>query len=403
MKKILSTMLLTAAGAGVSLYAQSEAKEAPLRVSGLVQIDAKLPEGEQSPTVGVRRGFLRTAYATEWGQAVVQINATESGVNIKDAFIRLQAPGVEWVSFRAGLLFRPFGYEVSYAAAPRETPERVRVITSLFPDERDVGAVLALFAPKKSAFSGLQLELGMVNGNGIAPENKAKYGDVHKDFVGHLSYGKVYDRVSFGVGASYYNGRVMLFANEKQDGAPFHFYDMTTGDTLRNTGKPAGYMIGRSAYGVEGQLTVKTVAGNTTLRTEYLFGRQPGLFDTNVSNCANGYLNRAPGDVYLRPFSGAYVYFIQDVFSPLHTVVCRYDYYDPNRRLSGDNLLTDGDVRYATFGAGYMFNPSPSVRLMAFYEWITNETSHSTSELVSAKFQHNLKDNMLTVRVQYRF
>jgi opacity protein-like surface antigen len=384
------------------LFAQSTANDSPLKISGFIQVEAKFRETEKDgyePAFGVRRGFLKSTYTNEWGQAVLQINATEKGVGIKDAYIKIQPPGVAWINLTAGLYLRPFGYEVSYSASARETPERVRVVTSIFPDERDLGAILTLLAPKNTAINGLKLEFGIVNGNGMASEDKAKYGNLHKDFIGRLSYSKSYSRVNFGIGTSVYSGKVTLFGSGDPD-RPYRAYEMNNGD-FRETNKQGGDMINRSVYGFEGQFTGKTTAGNTTIRAEYLFGTQPGLINTNVSNCAAGYLNGSPGNVYVRPFSGAYVYFIQDIFSPKHSAVFRFDYYDPNTKISGDNLKTDGDVKYTTVGAGYMFNPSSNVRIAALYEWITNETSNSAT--VHDKFQKDIKDNLFTLRLQYKF
>ena len=373
------------------IFAQGDS---PLKISGFIQIDGRFLEtandGYES-TVGVRRGFFKSTYTSEWGQAVMQINVTERSVGLRDAYIKLQPPGVEWINLTAGLFFRPFGYEVSYSAAPRETPERVRVITSIFPDERDIGAVLALLAPKQSSFNGLKLEFGFMNGNGSAFEDKARYGKLHKDFISRLTYNKSLETISFGAGASFYSGKVMLFEG-------FEAFEMFNGD-YRSMNLTGGDMIQRHVYGFEGQFRVKTAAGNSAVRTEYLFGTQPGLRDRSVSNCAAGYLNGSPGNVFLRPFSGAYVYLIQDIFSPKHSAVFRYDYYDPNTKLSGNDLKTDGDVKYTNFGAGYMFNPSSNVRILAFYEWIANEKSASISE----RFQTDVKDNIFTVRLQYRF
>jgi len=384
---------------------QKSIEDFPLKISGVVQVDVKFQEsdnkGSYKPTIGVRRGFLKSTYTNKWGQAVLQINATERGVSIKDAYIKLQIPKVEWVNLTAGLFFRPFGYEVSYSASSRETPERARVITSLFPDERDIGIALTFLGTKKSKINGLKFEVGLMNGNGTALEDKSKYGDVYKDVVGRLFYSKDFDKISFGVGVSGYYGKVMLFENTADTTSPFRAFDMTKGrlDTMNVKG---GGLIDRYVCGFEGQFSVKTRVGKTLLRAEYLFGTQPGRINTNTSNSSTGYLNSAaaPGDVYLRPFTGLYVYLIQDVFSPKHSLVFRYDYYDPNSKFSG-NMLRDGDIKYSTYGAGYMFNPSSNVRILAFYEWIVNEISNSP--FVSQKFQKDIKDNLLTLRLQYKF
>jgi hypothetical protein len=396
-KKILIIIALVVLGAR-DVISQNTNDDSSLKITGFIQVETKFTETENNgyeSTFGVRRGFLKSTYTNAWGQAVLQVNATEKGIQLKDAYIMLQHPNVEWLSLKAGLFVRPFGYEISYSSSNREAPERVRVFTSIFPDERDLGVTLTLLTPNELPFGRLKFEFGFVNGNGIATENKAIYGNSHKDFAGHLTFNKSVDYVSFGIGVSYYNGKVMLF-----DG--LNAYEMKSGN-FQNMHLKGGDMINRSVYGIEGQFFGKTVLGNTAVRAEYLFGTQAGRINTNVSNSSAGYLHSsaAPSDVYLRPFTGAYLYFIQDIFSLKHAAIIRYDFYNPNHKLRGNNLQTDGDVKYATFGVGYMYNPTSYIRISTFYEWITNEQSNAAT--LSEKFQKNTKDNVFTIRLQYKF
>src|SRR6185369_15157895 len=88
----------------------------------------------------VRRGRLKTVYAGENAEYLLQIDATGEGVTLKDAeatFIDTWSP--LGIRFTLGQFKVPFGYEVLQSSADREMPERARVIRALFPDERDRG------------------------------------------------------------------------------------------------------------------------------------------------------------------------------------------------------------------------------------------------------------------------
>jgi len=118
-------------------------------------------------------------------------------------------------------------------------------------------------------------------------------------------------------------------------------------------------------------------------------------------------------DVYSRPFAGYYAYLIQNILqTPLQAVV-KYDVYDPNTMVSGNEIakaVTSGvktgaaDVKYSTLGVGLNYRWSSNVKFMAYYDFVRNET---TSNIVKAStlddLSHDRKDNVFTFRVQYKF
>jgi phosphate-selective porin len=348
----------------------------------------------------VRRGRLKFAYDNENAQAVVQFDITEKGLAIKDAYLTVLDPWINTVSLTGGVFDRPFGYEISYSSSSRETPERSRVFQTLFPGERDLGARLTIRAPKTSNWNFLRLDLGIMDGNGTNVET-----DSYKDFIGHVSATKISsdERLKWGIGASYYNGGFALptttvYSMKEIDGVQaFSAKTVTKGDRSQ-----------RQYYGLDGQISYDGMFGMSQIRAEYLAGSQPGSTSSNASFTA-----AATSDVFNRNFNGYYIYFIQDILSsPLQAVV-RYDVYDPNTAVSGNEIgqaatgavsTNDADVKYSTVGLGLNYRLTSNVKLMAYYDIVKNEmTSNIVNSSTLKDLSHDREDNVFTFRMQYKF
>lgn len=82
----------------------------------------------------------------------------------------------------------------------------------------------------------------------------------------------------------------------------------------------------------------------------------------------------------------------------------KYDWYDPNTNVSGNQIgvpgtaLTKTDVYYSNLGLGWIYDIDKNIRLTAYYDMPVNETSSNLSS--HAK---DLKDNVFTFRMQYKF
>lgn len=331
----------------------------------------------------VRRGRIKVAYNIGFMTAVFQPDFTEKGVGIKDVYIALKSNNEMWGG-QFGLFDRPFGYEISYSSSLRESPERSRVFLSLFPGERDLGA---MFNFKWREFT---LNAGLFTGNGVAPET-----DSRKDFIGRLAWLKKMKKSQVGVALSYYNGGVLNGTNEHytfQDGAGFK----------RNSNEQYSQFL-RQYFGVAAQYKQEWGIGTTTIRAEYLWGNQPGTLNHNAAPKGGIYGEYPSSPTYLRNFRGAYVILNQNIANSKHSITLKYDYYDPNTKISGDEIgrlenTGAADIAYSTFGVGYIFEWTKYLRLMAYYDFIDNEKS-----LNLADFNTNLKENVLTLRVQVKF
>ena len=71
------------------------------------------------------------------------------------------------VRHQGRVMGKPFGYEVTYSSATRETPERGRMSQLLFFGEKDYGAQFVILLVKQSKYNIFKLETGLYNGSGV--------------------------------------------------------------------------------------------------------------------------------------------------------------------------------------------------------------------------------------------
>ena len=264
----------------------------------------------------VRRGRFKIAYDNGLAQSAVQLDATEKGVGIKDAYLSFTDPWIKSVSLKTGLFDRPFGFEISYSSSSRESPERSRLFQTLFPGERDVGAQLQIAPNERMGMvSYLNLKGGLFNGVGIGVEN-----DDHKDFIGRLGMAIPLTDINLAVdaGVSAYIGTV---TNTDTTHASVVRNAANTADSIVNTRGYSYEMIAKAfkKSDDEGMLN-KTyerqylggdiqiyydvpVIGGFSFRGEYIQGKQPGT--SSSSGFYNPGRNSTSG-VYMRNFMGYY-------------------------------------------------------------------------------------------------
>ncbi|MDR1762233.1 MAG: hypothetical protein LBR55_07265 [Bacteroidales bacterium] len=339
---------------------------------------------------GIRRGRIKFDYAaTSYSNVVFQLDITDGGIGFKDAYYQVFIPCEhnllldKVIGFKFGIFDRPFGDEISYSSSRRESPERSIVFQKLFPDERDLGGMLMLSAPKNTLFEGLKLDAGLFSGNGIRKDDNSKL-----DFIGHLKFDKKASTFSYGIGASYYNGSTNNAATEL-----FTMKDnVWTPETVE-----ANERNKREYYGIDAQFSIETFMGITNVRGEALGGTQPSTAGDIASPKGNTYDVAAPFN-YNRKFKGGHIYFIQDIYKMPLTFVFKYCFLDPNIEVSGDNVTNKADLTASTIGIGGLWRISSAVRLQAFYEINKNETSGNISA-----YKEDIRDNLFTLRLQYKF
>jgi hypothetical protein len=158
------------------------------------------------------------------------------------------------------------------------------------------------------------------------------------------------------------------------------------------------------------------IIGGLALRTEYISGTQPGT--SSSSNFYNPGRNSTSA-VYVRPFSGFYVTYIQNL-GLKNQLAFKYDVYDPNTSVSAADFVYDAtakkykdglstaDVAYTTIGLGLVHHWDSNIKFVLYYDMVSNEKLTDAS--VSAQSSRAVKmwsedfnDDVLTFRIQYKF
>ena len=356
----------------------------------------KDPQSGLFSRFGIRRGRVKMAWEESFGSAVFQLDITEKGVGIKDAYLKANEPWLKIFSLTGGIFDRPFGDEISYSSSRRESPERSLIFQKLFPDERDLGAMLTIAAPKDSKAEGLKLDAGLFSGNGIRLDDNSKM-----DFIGHLKYDKKWSDIAFGVGVSVYLGTTN---NAHPDSC---YYVVENKKWVMKKDDKLNMLHPRQYYGIDAQFSAFTSWGITNIRGEYLFGTQPSKSGDFGSPKADTYVSTAPFN-YMRNFMGGHIYLIQDIYHTPLSFVFKYGYLDSNTKIKGNDITNKTDLANHNYGLGLLVKMTSYLRLQLFYEIIVNEKTNNiaSTEQSNGKildYNKNVKDNVLTARLQFKF
>lgn len=375
--------------------------------SALLDVGAPNAIDDQGATfnrVGLRRGRIKFVYDDgRLGAATLQFNVIDkpgikgAQVQFKDLYFKLKAPWNMSSLLQVGMFGRPFGYEINHSSSSRESPERSRIINSLFPGRSDLGAMIVLQPGVESPFHFISLRGGLFAGNGINPET-----DNRKDFIGKLKVAtSMGDKVDIGMGISYYNGGVF----QSNDSV----YTMNNSSfTLDVNANHKGNYAKREYIGVDAQFKYRSMIGLTQLRGEYIVGTQPGTaIDTESPDRA---FLPSHENTFIRPFTGGYLMLVQHIGQSPFSAVLKYESFDPNAAVSGNSIgiigsnTSGADIQYQVMGVGLNWQVAPHVRATLYYDKVTNE---SASLLSSADYRQDYssdrKDNVFTFRIQYKF
>ena len=289
--------------------------------------------------------------------------------------------------------------------------------------------------------------------------------DNHKDFMGRVTYTfKLGQFGALGIGAHGYYGAIKANTTDVLNS------DYTYNKSLDNVGK----LIKKNWVGFEGQLYFDFLGG-LALKGEYIFGVNgtPG-YTSKTSVTGPQVVNGMKNDTLWlttttstttnsrpaieRNFSGYYIYLIKNI-GKHHQIAARYDYYDPNTKLSSDligvnlwdgNVATKtvdkytysgsnpvvaanaqtkttvnnslksnaGDIKYQTITLAYTYFFDDNIKIMLGYEipmnkkvgvnattGVGNVTSgYSVNGIASVyDYSNSIKQNTLTLRLQVKF
>jgi hypothetical protein len=347
----------------------------------------------------LRRGRIRVDYLhfNDKDQPLAffafQFDGTERGVAIRDFWGRFYENKLQLFALTMGMFARPMGFEANLSSSERETPERGRMSQILMKTERDVGAMVT------HVLRRVKLDIGVFNGQGLA--GPVEY-DSHKDIIGRLSLKPYKFKSGWQLSASvsgYYGGitsqSLQLYKLQGAGAAAYAYIDSSAGNM--------GHTAPRRYYGADAQLRIPNRKGFTEFRAEYIRGLQTG---TAMSSETPGSYpvaeDKLPEPLYTRPFDGAYFYYLQHLGSDRLQFVVKYDWYDPNTRVRGKEIdaargFSPADIRYNTLGGGFVYHLNAHVKATLYYDWITNENTTLNG------YTGDLRDNILTCRLQFRF
>lgn len=345
----------------------------------------------------IRRGRLKIDRADKYSSIVFQIDATQNGIQLMDAFIQLHQPNSKSLMLTAGLFNRPFGHAIVYSSGYRDFPERPRVIQTLMPRERDIGAMIG-FRPDQKAFHFLTAELAVVNGSGY---NARDY-DSQKDLIGNLGFkfdSLANKKLHLGFGGSIYRGSV------RSDTENIY---VSNGNGYVKQTKPenVGLNTRRDYFGANLQVQYDNTFGTTTFKAEYIAGKQPGVASSSSISgplASTSFSTQPATDLYLRQFSGYYLWLTQQIAKTKFTALLAYDVYDPNRRIRESDIgapnsnTTAGDIKYSTLGYGLTYLISSRLKFTLYNEHVVNDRTQLP------QYTDDLKDDVFTARLQYRW
>ncbi|MEI6047272.1 MAG: porin [Bacteroidota bacterium] len=351
-----------------------------IKVSGYIQAqwesygaDLEKSNGYNN-TFYIRRARVKFTYeALDGVKFVIQPDFSTGNIALKDAYAIVNIPKLKNFTLWAGQMNRP-NYEVEYSSSQREVLERSRVIRAIYPGEREIGVKLEYTGLKIP----LKFQLMAMNGNFTGTQ--AKDVDSQKDIMGRLVYSIKLPNAGIGIdlGVNGYHGANLAKTNKfvkNSDG---------TLDSLNNVWR----YLDKNWVGGEVQIFAD-VLGGMAIKGEYISGINST--PSTIAATSTVAQMKASPNLY-NNFSGYYLYFIKNI-GPKNQFIAKYDYYDPNNKLSGD--AAGNSIYYKTWTLAWQYYLNDNIRISLNYEMPKNEINASNAT--------EKKDNVLGVRIQAKF
>jgi hypothetical protein len=351
-----------------------------IKVSGYIQsqwesygADLEKSNGYNN-TFYIRRARVKFTYeALDGVKFVLQPDFSTGALALKDAYTVVNIPKLKNWTLWAGQMNRP-DYEVEYSSSQREVLERSRVIRAIYPGEREIGVKLEYIGTKIP----LKFQIMAMNGNFTGAQ--AKDVDSQKDIMARLVYSIKIPSAGIGIdfGPNVYYG-----GNLSKNNRFFKNSDGTL-DSLNSVWK----YLKKNWVGGEVQIFAD-VLGGMAIKGEYISGIN-SVPSAVAVNSTRAQMVASPS--LYNNFSGYYVYFIKNI-GPKNQFVAKYDYYDPNTKLSGD--AAGNSINYKTWTIAWQYYLNDFIRISLNYEMPKNE--------INASNPTDKKDNTLGVRIQAKF
>ncbi len=362
-----------------------------IKVSGYMQIQFDKTEANRSFTMSpydssdfdqsrfrVRRSRLKVAYDAGLTQFVIQGDFSNTGFSLKDAYIKITEPWLQYFSLQTGVFNRP-AYEVEYSSSQRESMERSKVISTLYPGERDLGAMLIVNPDEmfKFQFAGFNNTF-----KGTFSQADPNFNDEPLYYMARLT--KEFALTDLGLGIDL--GVHARFGNAIANTNSVLESDKGTKAIPDSSSVKKGDAIGRNWFGVEAQIYYDFLGG-MKIMGEYIMG-------SNVDELGTA---AKPTTIRKRDFSGFYVMLVKNITEQWQ-FAAKYDSYNPNTKIAESDIDNANDLSYNTIGLGLHNYSFDNVRLSLWYD------INKRAENVNVKgFETSPINNLLTVRFQYKF
>jgi len=339
----------------------------------------------------LRRARIKSAYkAADGVKFVLQPDFAFDKVSLKDAYVVLHDRWTNTFSLFMGQFDRP-NYEIEYSSGSMETLERTKMAGILYPGEKELGAKLEADLETKYHFP-LKLQLAVMNGNFNlgTTTNQTKDVDNTKDVMARAVYSIKLPNSGLGIdfGGHGYFGKTEVLPGSTLTG----FTDINNAPLT----VAIGDKLDKKWFGAEMQIFYDLLGG-MALKGEYISGKMSGVGSTSTYANYNGGF-KIPGE---RNFSGYYATLIKNVGTS-HQFIARYDVYDPNTKLAGNDVVNSSELKFSTLTFSWQYFFDENVKIVAGYALPTNEKS--TNAGVGADFvNRDKKDNQFSIRIQAKF
>jgi phosphate-selective porin len=351
-----------------------------IKVSGYIQAQWESYGADLEKTNGysntfyIRRARVKFTYeALDGVKFVLQPDFSTGNLTLKDAYAVANLPKLKDLTLWAGQMNRP-NYDVEYSSSSRELLERARVTTTIYPGEREVGAKLEYNGTKIPVL----LQVMMMNGDFTGTQAKAVQS--RKDVMARFVYSVKLPSAGVGIdfGANHYFGSNLAKTNK---------YVKNSDGTLDSLNNVWRYL---DKHWTGGEIRIYAdVLGGLSIKGEYVAGINS--LASTVASSATMAQKKASPNLY-NNFAGYYITFIKNIGAKNQAVV-RYDYYDPNTKLSGD--AAGNSLYYKTWAIAWQHYLNDNIRITAQFTLPKNETNTSNPT--------DVKDNLFTIRVQAKF
>lgn len=376
-----------------------------IKVSGYIQAQydmydtwnkAGTVHGTGNPVVTntffLRRARIKFAYeAAEGVKFVLQPDFSFDKVSLKDAYVVLNDRWTKTFSLFLGQFDRT-NYEVEYSSGSMEMLERTKMVGTLYPGEKELGAKLEANFDTKYNFP-LKLQLAILNGNFNlgTTTNQVKDVDNNKDVMARAVYSVKMPNSGLGIdfGAHGYFGSTKVINAESFSNVDNVLTPQVAGATLK-----------KQWFGAEMQIYYDFLGG-MALKGEYIAGTNSGSKGAAGVNDViknSGFSSLSA----VREFSGYYATLIKNI-GVKNQFIARYDVFDPNTKLAGDNVDNAQDLKYSTISLSWQYFFDDNVKINVGYSLPTNEKSNNAALAAGDFSNRDKRDNTFTLRLQAKF